>query len=87
MNSEGKRMVDPYTSSAEEHPMSSFIDDLSPKRTSGSASVQRGVRWHFMACFSERWKRSTMPLLAGWYGYVRVSFTPRSDDKEETKAD
>ena len=42
-NSPGSRSRQPYTSSAAVHPMSSFRDDLMPRRTTGSLSDQAGA--------------------------------------------
>ena len=82
-NSEGKRIVSPYISFAEDTCKSSRYDTLMPRRTVGSVSLQRSSTRHLIAAFNWRWKRNTMPFAAGWYAVVLIfrvliiSFTQR----------
>lgn len=72
MNSAGNGMVVPYKISQEVPPRSGLNVERRPRSTIGNASVHRRWLWHLRACFNVRWKRSTRPLLAGWYGVVRI---------------
>ena len=82
-NSEGKRIVSPCISFAEDMCKSSRYDTLMPRRTVGSVSLQRSSARHLIAAFNWKWKRNTMPFAARLYAVVLIfrvsiiSFTQR----------
>lgn len=75
-NSPGILSVVPYRNSAVDALMSSFRHVLSPNKTVGKISVQRGDWWHRIAVFRVRCHLSISPLDSGWYAVVRMRLLP-----------